>query len=377
MPVVAVNLSESLFGPIRALVENGVYPSLEEFLAVAAYNQLALERSTQPEELIARGHRQVHDVPEAAAGAAGEAPARDREPPPRRARKRVRRGAGRKPAAKKKLAPAEAVDVGAVLGRWAFPAQANFPATAKAERRSADEHLWGQVNRLFPAKLVCRWVARAGAVGAWPGYEAVVSGLADDAAAVGAVLERWDVAAGRKRDEILSTGLPRRGNSASRDRFLSQYLARVSRAGEVHPGAVCHYALASCDGDQVVLTERGLEFAGLTNPILDGHNAASTATLGEAEAEFLRKQIVEYAPGELRDMRAVLGAVAGGKVTPTDLAAAVRGQFPSDWSAVVFSTHVSGLIARLADLRLLRRRWKGRNVQYSPGDNHQVTAFLG
>ena len=54
---------------------------------------------------------------------------------------------------------------------------------------------------------------------------------------------------------------PGKGNSASRDRFLSQFLARVTRGGEVYPGAVCQYQLARFEDAAIVLTNRGLEFS--------------------------------------------------------------------------------------------------------------------
>src|SRR5438874_2335278 len=60
MPVFAVKLSERLFGPILELVDKGAYQSLETFLEIAAYNQLALERAVTPEQLLARGHRHAN-----------------------------------------------------------------------------------------------------------------------------------------------------------------------------------------------------------------------------------------------------------------------------------------------------------------------------
>ena len=167
-----------------------------------------------------------------------------------------------------------------------------------------------------------------------------------------------DAAAGRKRDEVLSTGLPRRGNSASRDRFISQYL-RVTRGGDVQPGVVCLYALATCSDDSVSLTPEGMKFALLQNPILDRRDVDGTTTLGEQESIFLCRQIRDHAPGEYGDMKAVLMAVRDGETTPSALADAVRGTFPAEWSQLVFRTHLSGLVARLADLRLLRRRLGG------------------
>jgi hypothetical protein len=268
------------------------------------------------------------------------------------------------------------VDVEAALGRWVAPGDKAFPAPAAGEGLPFGEHIWGQVNRLFALKLACRWVAKAAAGRQWPNYLTVVDGLADDAALIGAVLEQWDAAAGRKRDEVLATGLPRRGNSASRDRFVSQYLARVTRGGEVQPGAVCRYALAVCGEEIVALTEQGLKFALMPNPILDQRLSGSLVALGDEEATFLCRQVRERAPGEHADMKAVLNAVSGGEITPSAVAAAVRSTFPTEWSEVVFRTHLSGLVARLADLRLLRRRWEGRNVQYCLGDAGSVEVFV-
>jgi hypothetical protein len=381
MPIFAVNLSERLFGSIRNLVDKGLYQSLEGFIEVAAYNQLALERGVTPHQLLDQGHRQPQHAQAPAPPAEEARPAQSDARPESKQRKpkkghRKKKG-GKARARKEQPAPAApGVDVEAVLGRWAAPSGGAFPAPATAEGLPSGEHIWGQVNRLFALKLACRWVARAATGRQWPNYLAVADGLADDAAMIGAVLEQWDAAAGRKRDEVLATGLPRRGNSASRDRFLSQYLARVTRGGKVQPGAVCRYALAACGEDAIALTEQGLKFALMPNPILDQRQSDSPVTLGDEEAAFLCRQVRERAPGEHADMKTVLTAVSSGEITPSAVAAAVRGSFPADWSEVVFRTHLSGLVARLTDLRLLRRRWEGRNVQYCLGDAGTVEAFV-
>ena len=39
-------------------------------------------------------------------------------------------------------------------------------------------------------------------------------------------------------------------------------------------------------------------------------------------------------------------------------------------------THVSGVIARLTDIRLLRRIWLGRNVRYELGDSKLLANFI-
>jgi hypothetical protein len=85
---------------------------------------------------------------------------------------------------------------------------------------------------------------------------------------------------------------------------------------------------------------------------------------------------MEWVPAERDDMRVVLQAILGGKTTPTQLTEAVRPKFPADWSESVFQTHLSGLIARLGEIRLLRRSWQGRNVNYQLVDQTQIESFL-
>src|SRR5262249_38072337 len=148
----------------------------------------------------------------------------------------------------------------------------------------------------------------------------------------GSVLEQWDEEAGRKRDDLLATGLPRRGNSSSRDRFLAQFLARVTRGGEAFPGAACQYGLVRFDGGLVGLTDRGLEFAALGNPVLDRQATGATWPLTEEEAEFLARHVLAHVPAERDDMRLVLSAVTGGSVTPKGLLEAVRGGLPGAWN---------------------------------------------
>ena len=188
--------------------------------------------------------------------------------------------------------------------------------------------------------------------------------LADDAALLGTALDEADSSAGRKRDHALAVGLPRKGNHASRTRFLSQVLARTTRAGDIYPGAMVHYALAEFSAEELALTDRGLQFARLRNPVLDdGVNTASDTLAGE-ERDFLQAHIRDFVPRELADFVLVVRAVSQGATNPKGLLTAVRGSFPTEWSDVMLRTQVSGLVARLTELGLLSREWQGRNVTY-------------
>src|SRR5438445_9249148 len=59
MPVITVNLTTGIYERIKALVEKGLYTTPEQLLEIAAFNQVALEDGLRPEELVARGHREV------------------------------------------------------------------------------------------------------------------------------------------------------------------------------------------------------------------------------------------------------------------------------------------------------------------------------
>jgi hypothetical protein len=151
----------------------------------------------------------------------------------------------------------------------------------------------------LPIKIACRWLARAAATdGKWPPFDAVSERLADDAATVGSLLEIWDAHSERKRDELLATGLPRRGNTASKDRFLSQDIARVTRGGEVYPATICQYQLARFDDAVIALTDQGAAFAEIENPIIDKQDAKSAVTLAPEESDFLARHIVAWVPAE-------------------------------------------------------------------------------
>jgi hypothetical protein len=355
MPIIAVNLSPGVYDKVKALVEQGLYASPEQFLEISAFNQVALEQGLKPADIVTRGHRGIQDE----GGAVRPTMRRSRVARPDRAAVRVARR-------QEAVRGARVAEVTDALARLSLAACENGqPAAARATVRPPFERLWGQVNRLFPLKFACRWLAIANAgKSAWERYDAISERMPTDAATLGSTLEEQDAGAGRKRDELLSTGLPRRGNLASVDRFMSQFIARATRSAEIYPGAICQYALAEFDGDRLALTDRGIDLACLRNPILDGDLGRAASTLSDEERAFFTHQVLQYVPGELRDIRHVLSAVLGGQSTPDDLLTTVRPFLPEEWSDVMARTHVSGLVARLTEMGLLRRRWEGRNVTY-------------
>jgi hypothetical protein len=109
---------------------------------------------------------------------------------------------------------------------------------------------------------------------------------------------------------------------------------------------------------------------------MDGGDSKVRVTLGDEEVRFLTDLILRRVNAECQDMAIVLRGIAEGHGTPTQLSNAVRAQLPQDWTEGMMLTHISGLVARLADLRLIRRKWDGRFVTYEIGDKNRAEAFL-
>jgi hypothetical protein len=354
MPLLAVNLSQALLSGIKELIDSGKYTSLESLIEVACFNQLALERS---------GGAQLKNSE--LTFPTGPKPSK---------RKSVARAPQKKRGTISKIErqvylldrPDQPEDVEAVLKPFRKIASTKAsPSPLPTISEAEGDHIFGQVNRLFPMKLACRWVMSASdSHHQWPSLSEVSEALADDAARLGSLLEQHDLAKERKRDECLATGLPRRSNGPSKDRFVTQFVARVTRGGHVFPGAMCQYRLASIQDQKLALSQRGIDFALIDNPLLDGHLDTSSSALNDQETGCLLAHILEWVPQEQADIQAVIGAIAAGSSTPTSLITALRSYLPPDWNDGEIQTHVSGLIARMSELGLLRRRWHGRHVEY-------------
>lgn len=396
MPVIAVNIAGKTFSEIQDLVGKGHYVSPEQFLEIAAFNQLALERGTKPDKIVADGHRKQGRAKGANAPEDVSALVQDATPVLMSKRSRESDSAAQlaltqadttpKAARSRRAAPAavrksgkakvEAVDGAELLKQLSLERIAGAaPAPAETRPRPDGERLWGQVNRLFALKVAARWLSIAAAQGGdWSKLDAVSDPMADAAAGLGTYLDHVDERLAHKRDDVLATGLPRRGNAASKDRFVSQFIARTTRNGDIYPGGICQYALATFDGDRLLLTGAGVELANARNPILDDANT-DPPTLSDAERGLVIRTVLAFVPGERRDFEGVVKLIREGRATPDELMGAIRGQLPEAWSDVMARTHVSGVIARMADLGIIHRKWDGRNVKYVVGD--QAAALQG
>jgi hypothetical protein len=226
--------------------------------------------------------------------------------------------------------------------------------------------MYSLINRLFPIKLMARWLeVEAARTGAWPMLDDLLPRLGHDVAAFGSHAWQIDLSANRRRDEQLATALPRLENPGSINRFLTQFAVRRTDSGEVYPGGIIQFSFASVKNTRLVLTAEGRALSRLPNVLIDGVDESASDALSELERESFLSQVWKFMPAEASNFEAVLRAVAQGVISPSELVQYLRQSSGERDSDAAFRSHLSGIVARLVDLKLLQRKWEGRNVFYS------------
>jgi hypothetical protein len=223
---------------------------------------------------------------------------------------------------------------------------------------------WGQANRLFPLKILVRALANSAGPGTWPTIGEILDQVREPAAVIGSALAALDEKAGRKRGELLSTALPQVGSPKSQDRFLGSFLCTVTPGGKFYPGGAFYYGLLSkMDGDRIGLTQSGLAFAGIANPILDGSLQAADSTLSSEERDWLRVH-VQSLPGESHAFKTLLEALGNEEVSPKDFAAKVAAKIGEDPESGSFTIKFHGVTSRMIELGMIKRTWEGTRARY-------------
>ena len=141
-------------------------------------------------------------------------------------------------------------------------------------------------------------------------------------------------------------------------------------------GLPAHLGLIHVEGEGdftnklVSLTQAGLEYVSISNPVID-EGSTSTAMSPE-EATFMMNRIEEILPKTWGFLRFVLSSVGGGANTPIELSAAITGVYGNgttqNWNDKQVPTYRTGAIGLLGDMGLISRTWNFRSVTYSVTD---------
>jgi hypothetical protein len=366
---------------VDALVRAGLYTDFSSFVVAALENQLLLEEAhaTTP---------------------------RPAEPPQRRAESVEARAAPQEieyerlhefrpgiiraaPMALPSSGPDITLETGGFRGLELLPLAAEppfpLPQASAADQPpdqpvSIDKWVWGQYNRLLPAKVSMRALAVmvAAAGDARPLADAAPQ-IAELALRFGAYLRELDDRFQTHRDDALATAFPR--HLPGRLRFQNHFVGHAveHRAG----GLLADYRFIEARPRKghlwVLPTAAGWHFARLPNPLFNGPPPSSPpARFSDEEIHFLLDHIRRFVPVEVFAVRAVLSLIEQDRKTPDALTEGLARYLPegSNPAALrdVLSTQRTGVLARAADLGLVRRLRDARFITYQVTDSGK--AFL-
>lgn len=240
-----------------------------------------------------------------------------------------------------------------------------------------DRWVFGQYNRLLPAKANCRALAHHLIQEKKGVYlEDIVQSITPEAAILGDYLKRQDQRHEISRDDLLSTAFPTTEKNSEKSylRYANQFIGSVNREGQVS-GLLIALKLINRTGNKKVrihLTEHGWRLATMPNPILDNLQESPLRKFSEEEINFFINHISERVPTEDFAYRTIMASILEGANTPDSmddyLQKRVAVKSEKELSASFLSTQRSGAVSRMTDLELVIRVRDGVKVTYEMTD---------
>lgn len=240
-----------------------------------------------------------------------------------------------------------------------------FPPEKKGS--DANTWIWGQVNKIFPSKVALRVLGNMIKERKKSTVDVNIfkEKAAEIAREVGLRLSAVERREGRKREEKVSLGLPigePKFNSESR--YKTHFLVNVRKDG-MFDGGLARFKFVNIQKeekkDNIGITEGGLRFALLENPIIDKEEY--NATLSDEEKEFYLNYVAKEIPGEYRAIKWILSTIAK-EINRREAINGELGKRYPEWTEAIVNTQRSGLMGRMFELGLLGREKSGVEVIY-------------
>ena len=244
--------------------------------------------------------------------------------------------------------------------------------------------LWGQINRLLPAKAMLRVLLNAQSKngGASVPFELFRTECARSARNLAILLRREDFSQGRLRDTHLSAGLPwNPKESSALNRFKHHTVGYVRKDGvKIGAGFALRFVnLVETDvlderrgrmtkRSAIGLTQSGLNWATIKNPVLDGKKFMGDP-FSEEETRFYAEQLRDHAVGEGLAVKRMIGWILAGKRDPKSLDASLRMSYRDafknrSFTPTVVATMRSGILSRMREMGMILSVRSGRRVRY-------------
>lgn len=223
--------------------------------------------------------------------------------------------------------------------------------------------LWGQINKIFPMKIGLRVLYATLDSEQWTDLEEYRNKAGDIAAEFGTTIRRYEDKKNKMRDEKISAGLPGEKEFKSKVRYKSHFLAYMRKDGTLD-GAMPYLRFVNLNKDEkgrilIGLTEPGLNFAKLDNPVLDLVDFEKS--FNEKEVDFYLDHISKNVKGEHSAIKWLLNILSNGLKEREEINKELKKEFGQIWgsSDAVFNTQRAGLMARMFELDLIDKDKKG------------------
>lgn len=230
--------------------------------------------------------------------------------------------------------------------------------------------LWGQVNKIFPMKLGLRILLILLDSDQWTNFDKFANKAADIALAYGEMIRGFEKKTSKKGLEKISTGLPTAKKEAfkSKTRYKNHFLAYMRKDGKLD-GALSFLRFINLKRDEkgnilIGITEEGLNFASLENPIIDFNDLEQS--LDPKEIDFYLKHVSKNVKGEHNAIKWILDKLYKGINTREDMNKEFKKEMGEIWSnsEAVINTQRAGLMARMFELGLIEKEKHGITVIY-------------
>jgi hypothetical protein len=330
--ILLVKLDKTTYANIEELVKKGNYLSIENFTQIAVKNQLLLETEGRIE---VAGRRRVQRT------------VRTERPP-----------------------------LSTIL-RTPKKAQVQELGKPLLDESIRNAPVWGQINRLAPAKLVLRTLLSN--LSASKDRSADLRRFSAEVAEQATKFRRFakkNDKMRRVRGEGVYVGFPKKDPS-SQQRFLNYYVGKgplKKWTDSIITGLSLGNIQEMEDGSTVIgLTEAGLKFALLHSPLIDDfflNRKQIDAPLSSDEVSFLMNHIKSVRPREYEFLVFILRSIKKGDDTPTKLQSRIFDYLQGidlqiKLSAKVANTMQVGAIGRLVEMRLVKIEKQAQKSKYS------------
>jgi len=248
------------------------------------------------------------------------------------------------------------------------------PHQLDVQNLTIDRWIFGQFNKLLPAKANCRALAHLllGQSNRSLSLAQASDIIAEQACILGDWLSSFDKKYNLARDDALSTAFPtssdRKGKG--RLRYANQFVGNSTRQGDVH-GLLKEFGfILRIDGAKpsITLTDQGWQFAKLPNAVFDLTEPQPAPKFTSEEQQFLLNHISTFVPKEDFAYFIILSNIKDGSNTPDLLDQSLVIHAPPKekrkFTDSFLNSQRSGAISRMTDLGLVERARNGIRVSY-------------